>query len=50
DVKLSELERMWLTELPAVPSREMKRETDGSFAAPFTEDGFSQAVEKIKQY
>ncbi|WP_276736246.1 anthranilate synthase component I family protein [Bacillus sp. (in: firmicutes)] len=50
DVKLSELERMWLTEIPAVSSREMKHETDRSFAAPFTEDGFSQAVEKIKQY
>ncbi|MBJ7573454.1 anthranilate synthase component I family protein [Bacillus halotolerans] len=50
DEKLSQLEHMWLSELPGEPLQEMTYTADGSFAAPFTEEGFSQAVEKIKQY
>ncbi|ATO26837.1 aminodeoxychorismate synthase, component I [Bacillus atrophaeus] len=51
EMKLSALEQMWLAENSASPlPQEPKPSADKSFAVPFTEESFSQAVEKIKQY
>lgn len=49
--KLSGLEDMWCSLQTAdEPFSPLDRDGDGSYAAPFTEEGFSQAVEQIKQY
>lgn len=49
--KLDRLEQMWKTEHPKTAGGYQSNDNKSpSFAASFTEAGFSQAVEKVKQY
>ncbi|MDA1478197.1 anthranilate synthase component I family protein [Bacillus changyiensis] len=51
EVKLGILETMWMSDLREHTKRVSQDESDGvTFAPSFTEAGFVEAVEKIKQY